>query len=83
MKLEQREMVKTTILLDKKLLDEIDQNNPFPTRKEFLRRASQEYLTKLRRRQIDEQLSEACSKAHEEDLSVNNEWEGITLENCP
>jgi metal-responsive CopG/Arc/MetJ family transcriptional regulator len=83
MKLEEREMVKTTILLDKKLLDEIDRNNPFSTRKEFLKRASQEYLIKLRRRQIDEQLAEACSKAHEDDLSVNDEWEAITLENWP
>jgi len=72
--------VKTTVILDQSLIDEIDRINPFPTRKEFLAQASREYLEKLKHKAIDEQLAAACAKAGEEDRQVNEEWEGITLE---
>ena len=72
--------VKTTVILDQSLIDEIDRINPFPTRKEFLARASREYLEKLKRRTVDEQLAAACAEADEEDRLVNDEWENITLE---
>jgi Arc/MetJ family transcription regulator len=72
--------LKTTIMLDRDLLDEIDRYNPFSTRKEFLNQACRAYLIELRRRLIDERLAEACKEAGEEDAAVNEEWEGITLE---
>ncbi len=72
--------VKTTVLFEKNLLKEIDQFNPFQTRKEFLDQACKTYLRELRRRLIDEQLAKACSEAGDEDRSVNEEWEPITLE---
>jgi len=72
--------VKTTVLFEKNLLDEIDQFNPFQTRKEFLDQACKIYLRELRKRLIDEQLSKACSEAGYEDTSVNEEWEPVTLE---
>ena len=71
--------VKTSVLLEKKILEEIDQYNPFPTRKEFLNRACRDYLIQLRRKRIDEQLEAACSEAGKEDMSVNEDWEEITL----
>jgi len=75
--------VKTTIIFDQSLIHEIDRINPFPTRTEFLARASKEYLEKLKRTAIDEQLAAACAEAGEEDRLVNNEWEDATLETWP
>ncbi len=72
--------VKTTVILDQSLIEEIDRINPFPTRKEFLARASKEYLEKLKRKAVDEKLAVACAEAAEEDLLENNEWENVTLE---
>jgi len=72
--------VKTTVLFEKNLLDEIDQFNPFQTRKEFLDQACKIYLRELRKRLIDEQLSKACSEAGYEDTPVNEEWAPVTLE---
>ena len=75
--------VKTTIIFDQSLIHEIDRINPFPTRTEFLTRASREYLEKLNRRAVDEQLAAACAEAAEEDRLENDEWEGVTLETWP
>ena len=72
--------VKTTVILDQSLIDEIDRINPFPTRTEFLASASKEYLEKLKRRAVNEQLAAACAEAADEDRQVNVEWEGVTLE---
>lgn len=72
--------VKTTVLLEKVLLDEIDQYNPFPTRKEFLDKACKAYLHELRRKFINDQLAAACAEVADEDSAVNEEWESITLE---
>ena len=72
--------VKTTVLFEKNLLEEIDQLNPFQTRKEFLDQACKMDLKELKRRLIDEQLAKACSEAGYEDTSVNEEWEPFTLE---
>ena len=72
--------VKTTVLFEKSLLEEIDEFNPFKTRKDFLDQACKIYLKELRRRVIDEKLAKACSEAEAEDLSDNEEWETITLE---
>lgn len=80
MKSRSRAVVKTTIILKQSLIDEIDRLNPFPTRKEFIAHASMEYLEKLKRKSLDEQLAKACAEAAEEDRKVNEEWEGITLE---
>jgi metal-responsive CopG/Arc/MetJ family transcriptional regulator len=75
--------VKTTVIFDQSLINEIDRINPFPTRTEFLARASQEYLEKLKRRAVDEQLAAACAEAAEEDRLENDEWESVTLETWP
>jgi metal-responsive CopG/Arc/MetJ family transcriptional regulator len=75
--------IKTTVIFDQSLIEEIDRINPFPTRKEFLSRASREYLEKLKHRAIDEQLAAACAEAAEEDRLVNDEWESVTLETWP
>ena len=75
-----QQKLKTTILLDRDLLEEIDRYNPFSTRKEFLDQACRAYLIELRRRLIDEKLAEACKEAGEEDAALNEEWEGVTLE---
>ena len=75
--------IKTTVIFDQSLIDEIDRINPFPTRTEFLVRASKEYLQKLRQRVIDEQLAAACAEAAEEDRLESDEWETITLETWP
>ncbi|MBT3255999.1 MAG: hypothetical protein HN366_06020 [Deltaproteobacteria bacterium] len=72
--------VKTTVLFEKRLLEEIDAFNPFKTRKDFLDQACKIYLKELRRRVIDDKLAKACTEAEAEDLSVNEEWETITLE---
>ena len=72
--------VKTTMVLEKALLQEIDQYNPFPTRKEFVDQACKAYLQELRRRRIDEDLAKACSEAAVEDATLNEEWELVTLE---
>ncbi|MDZ7699722.1 MAG: hypothetical protein U5R49_23265 [Deltaproteobacteria bacterium] len=73
--------VKTTVLLEKRLLDEIDELNPFNTRKDFLHQACKAYLKQMKRRSIDEQLARACSESAAEDFSINEEWEPIALEN--
>ncbi len=80
MKYHSRTAVKTTVILDQSLIEEIDRINPFPTRKEFLARASKEYLEKLKRKAVDERLATACAEAADEDRQVNLEWEGVTLE---
>ena len=49
-------IVKTTVLLDRNLLEEMDQFNPFRTRKEFLDHACKLYLKELRRKSIDERF---------------------------
>jgi len=72
--------VKTTVLFEKRLLEEIDEFNPFKTRKDFLDQACKIYLKELKRIAIDENLAKACSDAKAEDLSVNEEWETIALE---
>ena len=72
--------VKTTVLFEKSLLEEIDEFNPFKTRKAFLDQACKIYLKELRRRVIDEKLAKAGSEAEAEDRSVNEEWESIALE---
>ena len=72
--------VKTTVIFDQNLIDEIDRLNPFPTRTEFLARASREYLEKLKRSATDQQLAAACAEAAEEDRLENDEWENVTLE---
>ncbi len=72
--------IKTTVLFEKRLLDEIDEFNPFNTRKDFLDQACKIYLKELRRRAIDEKLAKACSEAEAEDISVNEEWETIAPE---
>ena len=75
--------VKTTIIFDQSLIHEIDRINPFPTRTEFLARASKEYLDKLKHKAIDEQLAAACAKADGEDRLENDEWESVTLDAWP
>lgn len=80
MKTYDQSVVKTTVFFEKKLLYEIDQGNPFSTRKEFLVRACQHYLTEIRRKRIDHDLAQACAKAEKEDFSENQEWEPLTLE---
>jgi len=72
--------VKTTILFEKGLLEEIDKFNPFQTRKAFLGEACKMYLNQLRQKTIDDKLAKACVDAEAEDRSVNEEWEPITLE---
>ena len=72
--------VKTTVLLEKSLLEEIDRLNPFNTRKDFLNQACKAYLKQLRRRAIDEELAKACAESEAEDRSVNEEWEPVVLE---
>jgi metal-responsive CopG/Arc/MetJ family transcriptional regulator len=75
--------VRTTVILDQSLIDEIDHANPFPTRTEFLAHASKEYLEKLKRSAVDEQLAAACAEASEEDRLENDEWESVNLETWP
>jgi metal-responsive CopG/Arc/MetJ family transcriptional regulator len=78
-----RGVIKTTVIFDQSLLDEIDRVNPYSTRTEFLARASKEYLEKLKRSATDQQLAAACFEAAEEDRIENGEWENITLETWP
>ena len=75
--------VKTTLILDQSLIHEIDRINPFPTRTEFLAHASRDYLEKLKRKAIDEQLAAACAEAAKEDRLENDERESATLETWP
>ena len=72
--------VKTTIQLERSLLEDIDQCNPFSTRKEFLHQACKAYLRELKRRQINDKLEAACAEAASEDTAVNEEWGYTTLE---
>ena len=72
--------VKTTVLFEKNLIDEIDEINPFKTRKDFLDEACKCYMKQLRRKIIDEKLAKACSEAEAEDISVHEEWESVALE---
>ncbi len=80
MKSDCNKSIKTTILFQKHLLDEIDKLNPFSTRKEFLNQACKAYLNDLKRSLIDKQLSEACREACVEDAVTNDEWEPSTIE---
>jgi metal-responsive CopG/Arc/MetJ family transcriptional regulator len=75
-----RPAVKTSVLLDKDLLEEIDRFNPFPTRKTFLDQACRSYLKQLRRNWIDEKLAAAVAESASEDAVINEQWEEITLE---
>jgi hypothetical protein len=75
-----RRTLKTTIILDRELLEEIDRYNPFATRKEFLDQACRAYLWEVRRRSIDEKLAEACKEAGTEDMAVNEDGEVVALE---
>ncbi|MEW6668206.1 MAG: type II toxin-antitoxin system VapB family antitoxin [Thermodesulfobacteriota bacterium] len=72
--------LKTTIILDKDLLGEVDRYNPFSTRKAFIDEACKTYIAELKRKQIDQQLEAACAEAASEDMEANDEWEAITLE---
>ena len=76
----QTNAVKTTILFERDLLEEIDRFNPFPTRKAFMEQACRSYMRELKRHQIDKELETACAEAAEEDKSLNEEWEAATLE---
>ena len=76
----QAQTVKTTMLFEKGLLEEIDRFNPFPTRKAFLEQACRSYMRELKRRKIDQELELACAEAGEEDAALNEEWESATLE---
>lgn len=80
MQLRERRLIKTSVLFDKNLLEEIDRYNPYPTRKEFLDQACRDHLQQLQRRRIDEELATACAEASAEDAVSNKEWEKITLE---
>ena len=73
--------VKTTVLFEKKLLEAIDQYNPFPTRKEFLDKACRAFIRELRRAVIDRELAAACAESASEDMLVNEDWEEASLEN--
>lgn len=72
--------IKTTVLLEKSLLEEIDRLNPFSTRKDFLNQACKAYLKQLRRRVIDEELAKACAESEAEDRFISEEWEPVVLE---
>ncbi len=74
------EMVKTTTPIHKMLLEEIDQVNPFRTRREFFEEACRHYLQTLKRKLVYQQLEEACRESAEEDVSENADWERTTLE---
>ncbi|MBW2103906.1 MAG: hypothetical protein JRH05_14850 [Deltaproteobacteria bacterium] len=71
---------KISIILEKELLEEIDRNNPFSTRKEFLDQACRAYLRELKRKFIDESLARACRQSAKEDVTLNNDWEEASLE---
>jgi metal-responsive CopG/Arc/MetJ family transcriptional regulator len=75
-----RNKLKTSVILDRNLIKEIDQHNPFPTRKEFLDNACREYLGQLRRKHAYEQLAAACAASVDEDKEVNEDWEVTSLE---
>lgn len=74
------EMVKTTTQIHKILLEEIDQVNPFKTRREFFEEACRHYLKALKRKLVYQQLEEACRESADEDIHENADWEKITLE---
>jgi len=73
------EMVKTTTPIHKILLEEIDQVNPFRTRREFFEEACRHYLQALKRKLVDQQLEEACRDAADEDILENSDWERAIL----
>lgn len=73
------EMVKTTTPIHKMLLEEIDQVNPFRTRREFFEVACRHYLQVLKRKLVDQQLEEACRDAADEDILENADWERAIL----
>ena len=75
-----KQTMKTTIVMDKGLLEEIDCANPFRTRTEFLDHACRGYLEALRRSAIDTELAAACRDAAVEDAELNDDWEETTLE---
>lgn len=74
------ETVKTTTPIHKMLLDEIDQVNPFKTRREFFEEACRHYLKALKRKIIYQQLEEACRESADDDSMENTHWEETTLE---
>ena len=74
------EMVKTTTPIRKMLLEEIDQVNPFRTRREFFEEACRHYLQALNRKLVDQKLEEACRESADEDILENADWERTTLE---
>jgi len=77
---QKQKTVKTTTPIHKLLLDEIDQLNPFNTRREFFEEACRQYLKSIKREKVYQQLEKACRDAAEEDLQENADWEQISLE---
>ena len=74
------ETVKITTPIQKILLDEIDQINPFKTRREFFEEACRHYLQALKRKLVYQQLEEACRESADKDILENADWERTTLE---
>ena len=75
------EMIKTTTVFHKSLVEEIEQSNPFKTRREFFEVACRRYLHELKKEWAYQQLEKACLESAAEDILVNSQWEGSTLEN--
>ncbi len=80
MTFQNNEMVKTTTPIHKVLLNEIDQVNPFKTRREFFEEACQHYLRELKRQAVYKQLEDACIQSATEDLAENDQWEPAMIE---
>ena len=77
---QKHEMVKTTTPIHKMLLDEIDQVNPFRTRREFFEEACRHYLQAIKRKLVYQQLEEACRESANEDLLENADWDQVVLD---
>ena len=77
---QKHEMVKTTTPIHKMLLDEIDQVNPFRTRREFFEEACRHYLQAIKRKLVYQQLEEACRESANEDLRENADWDQVVLD---
>lgn len=78
---QKHETVKITTPIHKPLLDEIDQVNPFKTRREFFEEACRHYLQARKRKMVYQQLEEACRESANEDLLENADWDQVSLEN--
>ncbi len=75
--------VKVDFTIPQELEEKLRQTIEARQRSRFVAQAIREKLLALERERIKAELKEGYLATREEDLQINREWEGTTLENWP